>query len=232
MKNLLFLFSILLFCNACAEEPIHQCKIVIGPNAARITEDSRVTAAKDCINLTTATREIYRLSAVWQTAQGVCHFLEETDPYDPDKAHEPVPAKIESWIQAPRRYTLYSSFTPQCEAQNSSVYFPIISTIPDEVIKKISSLWRSLNSNEKDFREFSQRFNDATGGAAKNWRQNSLQIRFLDVVEAESPWWRRIFNLETKSYVLGLKEGCCTLYMATLQVKGEAVVQNIVPSVR
>ena len=91
-------------------------------------------------------------------------------------------------------------------------------------------MWRSLNASDEAFLAFSRRFDAMTGGAAKNWRRNNIQIRFLDLVEVEQPWWRKLFGAAKKSYVLGLRDGCCTLFMAKIDVDDYPVIQSVLPS--
>lgn len=232
MRVLVFFLVIFFSKTVSADEPNQQCRIIVGAEASRIVGSSKFTAVNYCSSLTNSKPTFHLLSSVWQTPEGVCHFLEDTSPLANGVTPEPVPTEIGIWMRSPQRYTLYSSFASKCNLADSKEYFPVVAIINDEVISKIGSMWRALNSSDEQFKGFARKFDAATDGAAKNWRRNSLQIRFLDMLNLDAPWWRRLFSSAQQSYILGLKDGSGNLYMATVEVKSEVVIQSIVPSVR
>lgn len=232
MKFLIFGVALSMCVMAHAEEPIQQCKIAVGAEASQILGESGVEAIRYCTTTSSSLPVVHRLSPVWRDPQGGCHFLEESEPYVKGRTYKPVPTGMAFFAHEKQRFTLYSSFAASCGVQNSQDFFPIFELDSEAVIARIRSMWQELNASDEKFYSFSRKFDAMTGGASGKWRRNSVQIRFLDAIDAEIPWWRRLFGAKKKRYVLGLREGCCNLFTAKLEVDDQvAVIQNIEPSV-
>ena len=216
------LLALLLCSPAQAEEAMPLCRIVLGEQAVRLSGIKDELAFKVCRVSPDSKDTPYRLSAVWRSPQGLCHFLQESAPYVRGRAYRAVPADPAVMRQKQPAYTLYSSFSSNCGKQDDPDYF--VSYASEQALLKMRAMWQAVHANDHSFAAFALRFKDATDGASKQWRRGELSIGFISIFDPDTPWWKRLPRIRTHEYALGLRHGCCSTLMGTLEVDDDAAL--------
>lgn len=201
-----------------AEENIQRCKIVLGLETSNEIGRGGETAVKFCSSPSMPNSVSHRLSTVWRSSVGVCHFLEEDEQHVEGKSRGPIPADMATLRQSKQKYALYSSFASSCGNQASLEYFPTFSIVSEEAIGKIRTTWSDINDSDEKFAEFSFKFDEVTGGASRKWRRNSFVIRFLDAFDAQRTWWQRLLGIRGEAYVMGFRDESKNIFIATFDV--------------
>lgn len=232
MKLIILFFLYFLASTANAELSTKECRVAVGAEATQILGPSSGPAVRICTESPKSAPELHRLSGVWHSSNGVCYFLEEIEEYVNGRSYSTIPADTTFLTRLPSGFIPYSSFAPVCGPQDSPGYFPILTPIEDKKIVAIRAMWQNINMSDANFSKFAHDFKEATGGASSNWRRDKLQIRFLDLIEGDTPGWKRLLGIKKSEYILGLKDGCCELFMGIIDLNDEAaVIRSVVPSV-
>ena len=162
---------------------------------------------------------------MWRSPEGVCHYVEETEPYNARREYKPLPTNRTDAAKAGPRVQLYAAFTQRCTRQDAPDWFPVLSHVPEDAIYRIRKTWNDLNASPATFAAVVRRFDGATGGAARGWQPGHLRVRFLDAVDG--PRWRMALG---PSYVLGLEDREGRQYVATVVTDDAALIGSILPS--